>query len=129
MIRKISVRNIIVLIVILISGIFYIRYVWVKTLNEQSENIMQIARSVEAGLPVENLKMLEGQAGDIEKPEYREIKQKLMDVISVNPRARFAYIYILRDDKIYFVADSEPETSEDYSPPGQEYTEAKPEDK
>lgn len=129
MIRKISVRNIIVLIVILISGIFYIRYVWVKTLNEQSENIMQIARSVEAGLPVENLKMLEGQAGDIEKPEYREIKQKLMDVISVNPRARFAYIYILRNDKIYFIADSEPETSEDYSPPGQEYTEAKPEDK
>jgi light-regulated signal transduction histidine kinase (bacteriophytochrome) len=27
------------------------------------------------------------------------------------------------------VADSEPETSKDYSPPGQEYTEAKPEDK
>lgn len=129
MIKKISVRNILVLVIILISGIFYIRYVWVKTRNEQSENIMQIARSVEAGLPVENLKMLEGQASDIEKPEYREIKQKLTDVISVNPRARFAYIYILRNDKIYFIADSEPETSEDYSPPGQEYTEAKPEDK
>lgn len=129
MIRKISVRNIIVLIVILISGIFYIRYVWIKTRNEQSENIMQIARSVEAGLPVENLKILEGQASDIDKPEYREIKQKLMDIINVNPRARFAYIYILRDDKVFFIADSEPETSEDYSPPGQEYTEAKPEDK
>jgi hypothetical protein len=120
MLKKISVRNIILSVVILISAIVYVRYVWVKTENEQSEKIMQIALSIEASLPTENLSALEGKAEDIEKPEYKEIKKKLTDVISVNPRAKFAYIYIERDDKIYFIADSEPETSEDYSPPGQE---------
>lgn len=129
MIKKISVRNSIVLIVILISAIVYVRYVWVKTENEQSDKIMQIARSIEASLPTENLKMLKGEPEDIEKAEYKELKKKLMDVIGVNTRAKFAYIYIEREGKIYFIADSEPETSEDYSPPGQEYTEAKPEDK
>jgi two-component system, sensor histidine kinase and response regulator len=129
MLKKISVRNIILSVVILISAIVYVRYVWVKTENEQSEKIMQIALSIEASLPTENLSALEGKAEDIEKPEYKEIKKKLTDVISVNPRAKFAYIYIERDDKIYFIADSEPETSEDYSPPGQEYTEAKAVDK
>jgi signal transduction histidine kinase/DNA-binding NarL/FixJ family response regulator len=46
----------------------------------------------------------------------------------VNPDAKFAYIYVVKDGKIVFAADSEPETSEDYSPPGQVYTEAKKED-
>jgi two-component system sensor histidine kinase/response regulator len=129
MIKKISFRNLIVSLIILISAVLYVRYVWVKTEVEQSEKIMQIARSVAASLQTENLKVLEGKPEDSEKAEYKEIKRKLIDVIAVNPRAKFAYIYIERDNKIYFLADSEPETSEDYSPPGQEYTEAKPEDK
>lgn len=129
MIKKISFRNLIISLIIVISAVLYVRYVWVKTEDEQSEKIMQIARSVAASLPTENLKVLEGKPEDIEKAEYKEIKQKLIDVISVNPRAKFAYIYIERDKKIFFLADSEPEDSEDYSPPGQEYPEAKPEDK
>ena len=129
MIKKISFRNLIISLIIVISAVLYVRYVWVKTEDEQSEKIMQIARSVAASLPTENLKVLEGKPEDIEKAEYKDIKQKLIDVIGVNPRAKFAYIYIERDKKIYFLADSEPEDSEDYSPPGQEYTEAKPEDK
>jgi two-component system sensor histidine kinase/response regulator len=101
----------------------------VKTTNEQTENILQIARSVVAGMPVENLKSLKTSEEDLDNPDYKEIKSKLMNIVRVNPQAKFAYLYIQKNDTIYFAADSEPETSEDYSPPGQEYTEAKALDK
>jgi hypothetical protein len=112
-IKKSFIRNLIILTAISVSAIVYVRYIWVKTANEQTENILQIARSVEAGLPVENLKSLKTNEEDIENPDYKEIKAKLMNVIRVNPQAKFAYLYIQRNDTIYFAADSEPETSED----------------
>lgn len=119
----------ILLLVFSISALFYVRYIWIKTKNEQTERVLQIARSIEASLPKENLRLLEAKPEDVEKPEYKNIKETLKSVISVNPQAKFAYIYTEINDKIYFIADSEPEDSDDYSPPGQEYSEAKPEDK
>jgi len=127
--KKNSIPKIIVFLGILIAAGFYVRYIWTKTENEQTDNLLQIARSIEASLPIENIKSLEAKAEDIEKPEYQKIKASLMAVISVNPQAKFAYLYAEKNDSIYFLADSEPETSEDYSPPGQVYDEAKPEDK
>jgi len=118
----------ILLLVISIVALLYVRYVWIDTKNEQIENVLQIARSIQASLPREDLKQLEAKPEDIEKAEYKSIKEALKSVIKVNTQAKFAYIYVERNDKIYFIADSEPEDSEDYSPPGQEYTEAKPED-
>lgn len=123
------ISRLLAILVILIAATFYIRYVWTKTENEQTDNLLQIARSIEASLPIENIRVLEAKAEDINKPEYQKIKASLMAVIKVNPQAKFAYIYAERNDSIYFLADSEPETSEDYSPPGQLYDEAKAEDK
>jgi len=123
------IRNFIIILAISISAILYVRYVWVKTENEQTEKILQIARSIEASLPVENLKSLKASTDDLENPDYRKIKEKLINIIGVNPQAKFAYIYVEKNNTIYFIADSELETSEDYSPPGQEYTEAKAIDK
>ncbi|MCX6306850.1 MAG: ATP-binding protein [Bacteroidetes bacterium] len=82
-----------------------------------------------ATLPVEDLKMLEAKTTDIEKPQYKALKKRLAAIIRVNGKARFAYIYTEQNGKIYFIADSEPVDTKDYSPPGQEYTEANAEDK
>lgn len=109
--------------------VIYIIYTWITVKNEAIENAFQIARSIKASYPIENLQALEINSSDIEKPEYQALKKSLKAVIKANPKARFAYIYVERNNKIYFVADSEPEDSEDYSPPGQEYLEAKPQDK
>lgn len=94
MVKKSFVRNLIIISAISISAILYVRYVWIKTEKEQTENILQIARSIEASLPIENLKSLKATEEDIENPDYKEIKEKLISVISVNPQAKFAYIYI-----------------------------------
>ncbi|MCX6089923.1 MAG: hypothetical protein NTX88_06080, partial [Candidatus Atribacteria bacterium] len=112
------------LVLVVIAGMIYVRYTWIRIENHQSEDVLQIARSIEATLPKDALKQLEAKAGDIDKPQYRIVKNILKEIIRVNPKARFAYIYIEQNDKLYFIADSEPENSTDYSPPGQEYTEA-----
>jgi len=110
-----------------VLGLVYIRYTWVRIENEQSELVLKVAKSIEISLPKDDLKALEAKPGDIEKPQYQDLKQILISIIHVNKEARFAYIYFERQGKIYFCVDSEPYDSPDYSPPGQEYTEARSE--
>ena len=112
------------LVIVVIAGMIYIRYTWIRIENRNSEDVLQIARSIEVMLPKDDLKQLEAKAGDIDKPQYRIVKNTLKEIIRVNPKVRFAYVYVEQNDKLYFIADSEPENSTDYSPPGQEYTEA-----
>jgi len=114
---------------IAVLGVMYVSYTWIKFNNNKSDQVLQIARYIEAALPKEDLKALEAKPGDIDKPQYKVIKNTLKAIIRVNPQARFAYLYTEQNGKIYFIADSEPEDSEDYSPPGQEYTEVKSENK
>ncbi|MFZ4415001.1 MAG: GAF domain-containing protein, partial [Bacteroidales bacterium] len=126
--KKLSFQFILFLLIV-ISGVIYIRYTWIKIKNEQSENVLQIARSIEACLPKDDIKTLDVLLADTNKPAYLHIKNILKEIIHVNTNARFAYLYTHKNAKLYFLADSEPENSKDYSPPGQEYTEAKADDK
>ncbi len=126
--KKLSLQ-VILLLLIVISGVIYIRYTWIKIKKEQSENVLQIARSIEACLSLEELKTLDALAADTNKPAYQHLKNTLKEIRHVNSNARFAYIYTYKNGKLFFMVDSEPATSKDYSPPGQEYTEAKTEDK
>jgi PAS domain S-box-containing protein len=114
----------IILGIILILGGFYLHYTWTKFKVNQAEEALQIARSIVATFPKENLKTLEAKSNDIDKPQYQAVKSTLKSIIRVNPNARFAYLYIQKNKKLYFLGDSEPEKSKDYSPPGQEYSEA-----
>jgi signal transduction histidine kinase len=117
------------LIVITIIGFAFIRYTWIRFKDEESEKVMLIAKSVAASLSIDDIKALEISPADVENPHYRNLKNILIKVMVVNKEARFAYLYTEIDGKILFIADSEPEDSKDYSPPGQEYTEANPDDK
>ena len=121
---KIEILEIVLFLLIVFFGAIYIHYSWARIENEQSEHVLQIARSIEATMPKEDLKTLEAKSGDIDKPQYTIVKNMLKKIIWVNKQARFAYIYVEQNGKLYFIADSEPEDSKDYSPPGQEYTEA-----
>jgi len=110
-------------VLIAFLGVTYIYYTWRSTEEDKFDQTRLIARSFVASLPIDNLKVLEALPGDIDKPQYQVIKNALKELISVNKKARFAYIFVKRKGKIFFIADSEPEESKDYSPPGQEYAE------
>jgi signal transduction histidine kinase len=126
--KKINLRKILlkkaVFFLILILGIIYLYFTWIRFKDTRTQSVLQIAKSIEVSLPSETLKKLELNLSDINKPEYQALKNSLKAIISVNPKARFAYLYTKKNEKIYLMIDSEPENSEDYSPPGQEYTEA-----
>jgi hypothetical protein len=73
---------------------------------------------------------LSADDSDLTKPVYVRIKENLTAFRNYNPDIRFVYILGYHPDlKIqFFYVDSEPASSEDYSPPGQLYGDTRPED-
>lgn len=121
---KITLRDHLFIFAIASIGIFYINFIWNDHQKEQSEKVLQVTLSVKASLTTENIQKLTANPADTSLKEYKQIKEKLRNVVAVNPESKFAYLYLLRDGKLFFMVDSEPEGSPDLSPPGQEYTEA-----
>lgn len=121
--------NIVYFIIIGVVFLSYVSYNWVHTINENINIEMRIAKSIGSAISKSDLEMLDATPQDISKPQYQALKKLLQGIIRVNPKARFAYVFREKQGKIFFVADSEPVESKDYSPPGQEYTETTIEDK
>lgn len=109
---------------VLIIGAIFLNYRFKKIEDRSKNNIIQIARSAEKMISHELLDSLSGQVNDTSKVEYVKLKKYLGELMTVNPDSRFSYLITIRDGKIYFIADSEPSKSKDYSPAGQEFTEA-----
>jgi len=126
--KKLNTIFLLILFIILILGGIYIKYTWDTNLNRKSELAIQKARIAESMFPVDILSKLDLNETDLEKQEYQQSKNNLIDLVKLDETIAFAYIYKKINDKIFFVMDSEPVDSEDYSPPGQEYTEAHPQD-
>ncbi|MFZ4456053.1 MAG: response regulator [Bacteroidales bacterium] len=124
--EQITKYEISVFIAFIVAGVIFISYNVKRIQNDLTNEILQIGRSIEVTLNKAEISKLNAKAEDISKPEYQHIKNTLKSIVAVNSKARFAYLYMLRNGKIYFIADSEPENSVDYSPPGQDYPEAHP---
>ena len=124
--RKSKLLLIISLCLCVVLGTIYIWYQTVEVEKTTTENALKIAKVAEAALDKNLIQKLEASPQDIGKEQYILIKSSLMGIANQDKQIRFAYLYTERDGKLVFLADSEPENSKDYSPPGQEYTEAQP---
>lgn len=122
--NKVKALFILRLLLLMTIGAGYIYFTWSSGLNKTKEQAIKLARVVVSGLHSEDIAMLEASSQDSNKVEYLELKKNLTKFVTVQTDIRFAYIYKMKQDKIYIMADSEQEYSKDYSPPGQEYTEA-----
>jgi len=107
-----------------ILGAAYLNYTWTSVLKEASDRALLIGKTSATTLNGEMLKQLRGISDDVGTVAYESIKTRLTNLLDADTNIRFAYIYTQRNGKLYFLADSEPANSEDYSPPGQEYAEA-----
>lgn len=123
-IRKPSKLMVVILTAVLLFGGFFIYYTWLSAKNEQANYLLNLAKTAEAGFQEGAVSKLEASPKDLEKPQYEHIKDSLIKIVAINPNIQFAYIFVQKQGKILFVADSEPVGSKNYSPPGQEYTEA-----
>ena len=119
-----SPKEITIYLFVILLGLSYIFFVWKTVEQQERQKVLQVAQSIEASLPKEELNELSAHPEDLAKNKYLQLKSKLQNVIQVNKNARFAYLYLEHKGKLYFIVDSEPENSPDYSPSGQEFTEA-----
>ena len=88
--------------------------------DELSVKVELLKLAIDAG----HILSLNGSESDLNLPEYRNIKERLMQGHLAYPRCRFLYLMGMRPDGTVFIfADSEQEDSKDYSPPGQPYIE------
>ncbi|MDP2036506.1 MAG: PAS domain S-box protein, partial [Ignavibacteria bacterium] len=120
---------ILLVIVILISSIYYVSYLWNSSVKEHSEKAIKASKLIISALNLETLKKLRGVPEEVGTIPYENLKKRFIDIRSNLSDVRFAYLLIMKNDKLYFMIDSEPVDSKDYSPPGQELVEARPEDK
>ncbi|MFA5805653.1 MAG: PAS domain-containing protein, partial [Melioribacteraceae bacterium] len=121
--RKSSVVVLLIFMLIAISGAVSIRYTWNRVVKQNSEEAIKTAKIAANSLNGEMLKKLSGVQEDAGTIAYVSIKKRLINIKSILSDARFVYLFTKREGKIFFIADSEPENSKDYSPPGQEYSE------
>ncbi|MFY9153417.1 MAG: response regulator [Prolixibacteraceae bacterium] len=124
--NKITFRESLFFISLVIIGIVYIAHIWKDTKKQQNFRALQLGLSVESSLMDKNINLLNASPSDTSLIFYKQIKEKLHTLVLVNPSIQFAYYYLQRDGKLYFMVDSEPENSPDLSPPGQEFSEADP---
>ena len=67
---------------------------------------------------------LSASAADLDNPDYIRLKEQIKEIKKVNDDLTFVYLMRLQDNKVVFLADSDPSTSPGYSPPGQVYKES-----
>jgi PAS domain S-box-containing protein len=116
-------------------GLFFTLFVvgWVATDavgnftdSDFRRNLLSRASTVAAALDARQVARLRGLAGDVHSEDFQYISRQLRRVLLTNEDCRFVYIIGTRNGKVVFLADAEPASSPDYSPPGQIYEEADP---
>jgi hypothetical protein len=112
--------------ILTISCTLFVHYTWTTQKNTTNQRILRTAESFAFLLDDETLKNLKALPEDEGTMSYKSIKARLLNIIKLNKDIRFAYLYTQRNNKIYFMVDSEPAGSVDLSPPGQLYDEEDP---
>ncbi len=115
----------IVIFLTIISGVFFIAWVFNSTNSELRENLLEKAELVAPAVNLDYIKVLAGNETDLTKPDYLRLKEQFSNIRSANPDFRFIYLLGKNDTGgIFFFVDNENTDSEDYSYPGQLYEEA-----
>lgn len=102
------------------AGLFLYRYIH----KEELSSLELRAKTIASFIPASSIENLAISEADLGNPTYQNLKEKLVEIRSFYDDTRFIYLITKKEGKIYFMVDSEEPSSEDYSPPGQEYPEA-----
>jgi len=103
---------------------------WWVVYNEDRDlrtQFLEHARMVSRAIDWIDIQELSASEADLASPAYRRIKAQLIGIHNAGPNNRFVYLLRQRPDGVIVIlADSEPPSSKEYSPPGQVYQEASP---
>jgi signal transduction histidine kinase len=105
-----------------------VTYFSVRTTGEQLRaSLKGRASSVSAFIDTKEIGKLSASASDINRPEYQDLKRRMVEAAGVNHDVRYVYL-MGRDAKgVFFYGDSvDPKLTSEYSAPGDRYNEASP---
>jgi len=121
---RITMLGIVALAGVLVVGWLLTEAVGGYGAAERQRDLLDRVVTAATALNPADVAALEGAPGDTANPRWRFLRRVLANLHALSPRIRFVYLMGRRGADIIFLADSEPEFSEDYSPPGQVYGEA-----
>jgi PAS domain S-box-containing protein len=100
----------------------------IASVEDADSRLQLLSRTKTAAAALDHrlIAQLTGTAADTNAPVYAQVRERLHSVRQSTVDTRFVYLFALRGSQVVFLADSEAETSKDYSPPGQVYEEASP---
>lgn len=122
MLKKSNVWLIAAIAILLIIGIPLTFWTAQQQDHVMREQMLIKTKLAGSGISSAQIDALSGSDADLKSPEYQKLKKLMMDYRASDPGIRFTYLIGQRPEGNYFfVVDSEPPESADYSPPGQDY--------
>jgi signal transduction histidine kinase len=112
------------ILVLIIIGVYSIYAIGKSEDRRLREEFSIRAQNIAEAIDSEYVKTLRGDLLDTYSSDYAYLKDMLTRVKEVDPDVRFTYLMGLRNNELFFYADSEPSDSEDYSAPGDVYSDA-----
>jgi signal transduction histidine kinase len=93
------------------------------------EDLLEFVKIMALNVSPSMIGSLQRDGSDLQNPQYQQLKSLLTQAAAIETKLKFAYVFGIKpDDTLFFYADSEPADSPDYSPPGQIYEDASPQD-
>ncbi len=111
----------VVMALIIFTGAAGSLFAAINTRSITRNSLMSRATTAAAALNVKDIQKLTGNDTDIQSSTYQDLRHRLTQIRSDNPDIRFVYLLGQRNNKIYFMVDSESEASKLHSPPGKIY--------
>ena len=109
---------------ILFAGLCFSNFAARMEDESKRNQLLLRVRTAAAALDAECVAHLTATAEDVTRPDYLRMRHQLRQIRENNADLRFVYLVASLNTQAIIMADSEPETSKDYSPPGQVYDEA-----
>lgn len=92
--------------------------------NHERQHLTKLVEAVQLNLDPVRVNSLVGSPEDLSTATYLAIKKTLASIRDIDPSYRFVYLMARKNGQIIFLADAEPSSSPDFSPPGQFYPDA-----
>jgi PAS domain S-box-containing protein len=107
----------------LLCGWWFVTYFTRYGENIERRALLATAAAGAAAFDGKKIATLKGSSEDKDTRAFQQARESLQLLRAAIPQSRFVYLMALRDSKVIFLADGEPEDSPDYSAPGTEYNE------
>ena len=94
--------------------------------DESRDGLLSQVKTAAANLDPSLIKNFLASNLNTASPDFIRLREELTEIRLANRDCRYVYLLGYKNKKVYFLVDSEPLTSRNYSPPGEVYDEATP---